>query len=806
MRKVNLQLVKPSDITDAPKLVVPMPEPIEVPDSLVKAMGQPEKMWVYRLGDGGAYGAVARWDPPAGADGVKPRKQVRPIVWDGQKFVTSGFGQNRPLFNSDLLAARPMAPVLVVEGEKAVDGAYQYVPDGWVVTTWQGGSNAWEYTDWTALAGHRVVLWPDNDGPGVSAMAEIQAVLSAIAVPSSLVQISAAFPDGWDLADALPEKYTEKQITALLKKELKAAEVVALDITEEPETVLTEAENEDPDEDPARRYRPLGYNHGEYYLMTDNEYQINAYSSQTLMSEKGLMAIHADREFWAAQQFSEGKRIDWIGAGVNVMNECRAKGVYDPRNLRGRGVWMDKDKDGTERAILHTGDKLYVSRPEQELKEVSFVRVKSPAIYQARPRLITDAEYGLIASDEEGRLIREMCQQIRWSSPLYAELLAGWMATAMICGGMDWRTHCWVTGNHGSGKSTVIRMVVEACMGPMALYPVGNTTEAGIRNALKSDAIPVVFDESETDKYAEERRQQVLALMRQASSEGRGTIIKGSATHTAHEFNIRSAFMLVSIGVGLKQGADLTRTAVLSIRPASSYAASERQRLEDMWNRMQDIAAILPRDLPQKLIARQTKNLFTIRHNIGIFKQTISDLIGSPRIGDQLGTLLAGAHSLYSSQRLTKKQCEKYLAKQNLDDFTEVKEEREDTALLRHMCGSMIRVETLHGVQDRTIGELLRQVFLAQEGDDVSYRVCVATLARYGLKVEIEAGERTGVWIANQCPLLDKLMQTAEFAEGWITILRRHPYSKASRAAVRFGALVSKSTFLPRQEWPVETS
>jgi len=48
---------------------------------------------------------------------------VRPIVWDGKKFVTSGFGQDRPLYNSDLLAARPMAPVLVVEGEKAVDGA-----------------------------------------------------------------------------------------------------------------------------------------------------------------------------------------------------------------------------------------------------------------------------------------------------------------------------------------------------------------------------------------------------------------------------------------------------------------------------------------------------------------------------------------------------------------------------------------------------------------------------------------------------------------------------------------------------------
>lgn len=798
MRKVDLSKVAASDITDAPTLVVPMPEPVEVPASLMKSLGQPGKMWIYRMADGSAYGAVARWDPE------NDRKQVRPIVWDGKKFITSGFGKGRPLYNSDLLAARPMAPVLVVEGEKAADGAQAYAPDGWVVTTWQGGSNAWDHTDWSELAGHRVVLWPDNDGPGVNAMAEIQAVLAGLGVATSLVQISSAFPDGWDLADELPEKYEAKQITALLKKELKAAELVEIEGGAGLDAGDPEIDDNDPDEDPARRYRPLGYDHGEYFLMTDEEYQINSYSSGALMSEKGLMTIHGDREFWAAQQYSSGKRIDWVGAGVNVMNECRAMGVYDPKKLRGRGVWMDRDQGGAERAMLHTGDRLLISKPGDDMKDVSFVRVKSPWIYEKRKALIYDADYGLCASDDEGRLIREMCQQVRWGSDLYAELLAGWMATALVCGGLDWRTHCWVTGNHGSGKSTVIKMIVEACMGPLALYPVGNTTEAGIRSALQSDAIPVVFDESETDKYGEDRRQQVLALMRQASSEGRGTIIKGSATHMAHEFNIRSAFILVSIGVGLKQGADLSRTAVLSIRPANSYAPSERARLEEKWNRFQDIAAMMPKDLPQKLIARQARNLFTIRHNTVVFKETITNVLGSPRIGDQLGTLLAGAHSLYSTQRLNTKQCEKYLSKQNLDDFTQVKEEQEDIALLRHLCGAIIRVETVHGVQDRAVGELLRIVFHGMETEDVPYKHAVATLARYGLKVEIEHGVRTGVWIANKCAALERLMQTAEYSEGWINIIQRHPYKKLSEGPLRFGGVVCRATFLPRQEWPVE--
>lgn len=800
MRKVDLTAVAPADITEAPKLVVPMPEPVEVPTSLVKSLGQPEQMWVYRMDDGSAYGAVARWNP----EGRK--KEVRPIVWDGKKFVTSGFGPDRPLYNSDLLAARPMAPVLVVEGEKAVDGAAQYVPDGWVVTTWQGGSNAWQNTDWSSLVGHRVVIWPDNDGPGVNAGAEIQAVLAALKVPTSLVQISSAFPDGWDLGDELPEKYEGKQITALLKKELKAAQLVDVegDAVDVPEA--TTAENDDPDQDPARKYRPLGYDNGEYFIMTDEEYQIRSYNSNALMSERGLLAIHGDREFWAAQQYSSGKRIDWIGAGLNVMNECRAMHIYDTGRLRGRGVWMDKNKDGTERAMLHTGRNLFISRPDQELKETSFVRVKSPWIYTKRKEIIHDANYNICASDEEGRLIREMCQQVRWSSDLYGDLLAGWIATAIVCGGMDWRPHVWVTGNHGTGKSTIIDKIVKPCMGRVALYPKGSTTEAGIRSALQSDAIPVAFDESETEESAKERLLQILALMRQASSEGNGAIFKGSANHVAHEFNIRSAFMLVSIGVNMKQGADLSRIAVLSLRAQTSFASSEKKMLEERWNRLLDINSMLPLDLPQKLIARQTRNLFNLRHNIVIFKKVISDIMGSPRLGDQLGTLLAGSHSLYSTHRLNEKQCEKYLARHNLTDFTEVKEEQEDVALLRHLCVQIIRTETTHGVQDRAVGELLRIVINKMEFEDVTYRNAVNTLARYGMRVEVEGSRRTGVWLANKWPPLDRLVQTAQFSSGWVNIIKRHHRARQSDSALRFAGATSRATLIPVEEWPLEES
>lgn len=72
-------------------------------------------------------------------------------------------------------------------------------------------------------------------------------------------------------------------------------------------------------------------------------------------------------------------------------------------------------------------------------------------------------------------------------------------------------------------------------LGDFALPVVGNTTEAFIRQALRSDALPVVIDEAESNEKADQQRiQQILALARYASSETRASIGKGSAAGVRH--------------------------------------------------------------------------------------------------------------------------------------------------------------------------------------------------------------------------------------------------------------------------------
>jgi len=110
---------------------------------------------------------------------VKPHggpkdKMFYPFTPKDGGYVLSKDGQaNVPLYLHHQLANAPT--VLVVEGEKACDAAWKC---GIPATTSVGGSKCAKGSDWSALAGKRVVIWPDNDAAGTVYMNEVTELLS----------------------------------------------------------------------------------------------------------------------------------------------------------------------------------------------------------------------------------------------------------------------------------------------------------------------------------------------------------------------------------------------------------------------------------------------------------------------------------------------------------------------------------------------------------------------------------------------------------------------------------------------------
>jgi predicted P-loop ATPase len=139
---------------------------------------------------------VVRFDSQGGT------KTVRPLRYNGKDWEWKAPAGLRPLLLSKPLASDPGASVLIVEGEKTFDAAKDLLP-GFICCCWSGGCKAISKTDFSSLKGRRVVLWPDNDEPGIEAMQRLAQTLHDVGASS--VQLIANPPDrptGWDLADA----------------------------------------------------------------------------------------------------------------------------------------------------------------------------------------------------------------------------------------------------------------------------------------------------------------------------------------------------------------------------------------------------------------------------------------------------------------------------------------------------------------------------------------------------------------------------------------------------------------------------
>ena len=144
-------------------------------------------------------------------------KIIRPLFHDGKawRLAAPEAGRDgRPLYNLQDLVARPDDPVYIVEGEKCADT----LTGLGLLTTTSGGVSSANGTDWRILTGRRVILWPDNDGPGRKYETEVIKKLQGLAASISLIEVeNLGLPEKGDVVDWLNDHSgaTAKDVGAL---------------------------------------------------------------------------------------------------------------------------------------------------------------------------------------------------------------------------------------------------------------------------------------------------------------------------------------------------------------------------------------------------------------------------------------------------------------------------------------------------------------------------------------------------------------------------------------------------------------
>jgi hypothetical protein len=171
----------------------------------------PSMVFPYYRDDGSALGYVLRHDLE---DGGKETPMVcRVRLPDGTEcWSRFPFPRPRPLYHHEKL--KP-GQVVVVEGEKCADAMVQGALRQAV--SWAGGTFGVAHTDWTPLAGRKVVIWPDADAPGIKTAGEVAAILRDLGCSVKVLDVSGDLPKGFDVADAVRDGWTKAKIDEFMK-------------------------------------------------------------------------------------------------------------------------------------------------------------------------------------------------------------------------------------------------------------------------------------------------------------------------------------------------------------------------------------------------------------------------------------------------------------------------------------------------------------------------------------------------------------------------------------------------------------
>jgi putative DNA primase/helicase len=551
-----------------------------------------------------------------------------------------------------------------------------------------------------------------------------------------------------------------------------------------PETSLDQQQSEPQQSEPAplEGVIPLGYDRGVYFYLSVAARQIVAIQAAQ-HTKNTLMGIASAAHYWERSRFvNKNGSIQWDDATDWLMTECRAVGVFDPERLRGRGAWIDNG-----RSVLHVGNRLIVDGQSHPLNLPS-----SKFVYEAA-KALNSVVADPLSTRDANRLVG-ICQRLRWERGISGTLLAGFLAIAPICGGLVFRPSVWLTGGSGSGKTWIIGNIVRPSLAGIALQVASKTSEAGIRQKLLSDARPVLFDEAEREDQASAMRMQgVLDLVRQSSSESEAEIVKGSQNQTgAKSYRIRSCFFFSSINVGIEHQADDSRINVLALKPPP--AKETEAEIQAFQKLTEDTISTITPEFSAALLARGVRLLPTIRANAETFARAIALHLGSRRMGDQLGALLAGAYSLHSEREITPDEAAQYLARQEWEKSAESDIERDELKLLTHLTQFRIRFSPGNSAPiEVTIGRLI----LAAWGRDERISADIAETELKSTGIRTDATE--GIFVSTNHPAIKKIMFGTPWSAGWSRSLCRIPGSVAISKGVRFGPMHnSKATWLSR--------
>jgi len=515
------------------------------------------------------------WYPYYNADGLIDLMVVRLEDQNNKKEVLTYYcnGQNVAMksypiliYGRDQLAKSPDLPVLIHEGEKCVKSAMESMTE-FVHIGWNGGGKKFYIPDWSVLKGREVFLLPDDDAPGIDTMGKLKKLLKGdYGIDSIVVPIfekaKSIKKKGADIEEIL-QCYSPEEITKTI-----------FELRNAPRQKEENSENEQgyTDNNDNSEYN----NSGRVFNDSDGGSQDKGISGSGYPFKilgiaddgKAYFLDHTDRMLGFETTAINANMLSDIGTynyfkqnhfghhdptakeWLSVIDEIRIlskKTDFDMEKVRGRGAWKDNDgnicyHDGKKTTGKYDPEWTFIRKPQKKIG-------------------IDSAALDLATRQE----IIRTAQNFSFATPADCIRLLSWAVLACFSGALTWRPAFQLTGESGTGKSTLMNMIRKISQS-LAVNG-GSTTEAAIRQYCGTDSGSTTVDEAESKNHRDrDRIEGIFSLMRASTSDDSPKTIKGSKNGNATVFEMRQMFGFASINASVDNVADDNRIIRINLK------------------------------------------------------------------------------------------------------------------------------------------------------------------------------------------------------------------------------------------------
>ena len=739
---------------------------------------KPTMIFSYKDVEGGVIGWVIRLDI-----GNKKIPLTVQMVTKGESkpfLCLIPFTKPRTLYGIETI--RDKGTIYIVEGEKTADALMKVLGSKGQVIAWSLGCNGVDKTKWDLLPPNRdYVLIPDADAKvspdngevmgfeeqiGYKAMSK---VFDRLLSPGKVFMVDThdmgKVKDGWDIADVEFSKaeFRDWMKPRLIKMKTEPS-VKPVDVFDEGHSAEIEVKvkkhktkiNYDD-----THFRCLGFSGKTYYFYHKSTGQIWGFTAKEI--NKSQMIMLAPLHWWECE-YPKGKNgVDWDVVLDFYLRIQEKIGVFDNETVRGRGAWIDNGKP-----LLHLGSEVVINGDSfaPEAVESEFIYTKSASL---------SVDYGTYLPATESSKLVALCRMTRWEKPYFGEILAGWMFASLVCGVMPFRSHLYLTGESGSGKSWIMDNIVKVAMGKMPLYCSSTTTEAGIRKALNGDVRPVVFNEAEAESVEDNKRMQgIFILSRQASDEHASSIRKGMGD--GESYLCRSSFLFASINKSTSKGADENRTVFIELGclPKNSTQAQKIESNVQFKNLERKATELLSSEFVGSLLTRAIHLTPQMRANHTIFADIGARETGARRIGDRMAMVLTGLYSLQYDDIVSEKKAKELVSKLCHETNSNEVIDSQEVECLDVLMYSEITVEDKHKYSRKIqVAKAIEIIIDKNSADGFSHISLHEQLKAKGIMIKNEEEGKSLLLAGKKGLEVAKMYKDTQFSSSWKEALRR---------------------------------